>query len=103
MMSDFSNENKNAQPTIIYKTYTPQRKEYAQKYYQKNKELLQSKQKGYYESNKEFIKQNPEIKEQHKIAVDKYMNKLKEDPERLAIYKLKRKEYYKIKNSKERT
>ncbi len=51
------------QTIIIYKTYTPQRKAYAQTYYQKNKENLKSKQKDYYEQIKDDIKQRENFKE----------------------------------------
>ena len=95
-------ENMNAQTIIIYKTYTPQRQAYALTYYQQNKEKLKIKQRAYYQQRKEELKQDPIFKEKTKLAHEKYMNKIKNNPEKLEKYKQQRKEYYdnkvKIKN-----
>jgi hypothetical protein len=94
MMTPQTSEDTGIQTIIIYKSYTPQRKAYAQTYYQKNRERLKSKQKEYYENNKDEIKQCNDLKEKNKIAHNKYMDKLRENPERLEKYKQKRREYY---------
>ena len=79
---------------IIYKSYTPQRKAYAKKYYQLNKKLLLTRQKEYYENTKEDNKQNLEFKEQQKAATLKYMNKINDNPEALERVKQRRRDYY---------
>jgi hypothetical protein len=100
MMTPQTSEDTAIQTIIIYKTYTPQRKAYAQTYYQKNKNRLKTRQKEYYENRKDEIKQRDDLKERNKIAHNKYINKLKENPERLERHKQKRKEYYENKKIK---
>ena len=93
-------ENENIQTIIIHKTYTPQRKAYAKTYYQKNKEEMKSKQKEYYDNRKDELKQRDDLKEKNKIAYNKFITKLKEDPERLELHKQKQIEYYNNKKLK---
>ena len=100
MMTPQTSENTNTQTIIIYKTYTPQRKAYAQTYYQKNKDKLKSRQKEYYEYKKDEIKQRDDLKEKNRIQHNKFITKLKENPERLELYKQKRKENYENKKLK---
>ena len=100
MMTPQTSEDTGIQTIIIYKTYTPQRKAYAKTYYQKNKDKLKSRQKEYYEYKKDEIKQQQDLKEKNKIAHNKYITKLRENPERLERHKQKRKEYYENKKLK---
>ena len=43
------------------------------------------------------MKQDPNYKEQIKLSHEKYINKLKENPDKYELYKQKRREYYKNK------
>ena len=94
-MSIPSTESKNTQPPlIIYRTYTPQRQAYALTYYQQNKEELKIKRRAYYEDHKDDIKQHVDYKDKCKTSHSRYLNKLREDPEKLEAYEEKRRQYY---------
>ena len=93
-MSVPSTESKISQPPlIIYKTYTPQRQAYALIYYQQHKEELKIK-RAYYEDHKDDIKQHVDYKDKCKTSHGRYLNKLREDPEKLEAYREKRRQYY---------
>ena len=94
-MSIPSTESKISQPPlIIYKTYTPQRQAYALIYYQQHKEELKIKRRAYHEDHKDDIKQHVDYKDKCKTSHSRYLNKLREDPEKLEKYKEKRRQYY---------
>ena len=82
------------QTIIIYKTYTPQRKEYCKKYYQEHKEQIIARVKERHLEKQEAQKNDPDFLERKKESNKRYVEKLKQDPERLEKFNQNKKEYY---------
>ena len=81
------------EPIIIYKTYTPQRKAYCKKYYQENKERILGSRNQRYKEIREKLTQDPEFNNKKEYN-DRYLEKLKNDPERLEKHQQNQKEQY---------